>query len=293
MKVIRWNPHTRLRVGSTLKLAYDTSRRVVRHVAGAAYELGIPKGTRGTEVGQLLTVAPRAGHTMLLANCSMCSVLSMTVHGASDMALVEYGGGGANVWRGVRVVRNESSRDLLASNADIFESSGVERGPLVEQNEFAFNGDSCINLHNYFSVVLKAGGAAADPRRVLVLDAVGAPDLAWTMRLNTFARVRPGDVVRVYDSTQTNLSLRLTTAVVGITESTAHDDLLLANRTLAALGLHTNTRAWVGVVRCYWITLRDALPGALATSRAFLNVDRLSGNGAVVRDNIFHCCGKP
>ena len=59
--------------------------------------------------------------------------------------------------------------------------------------------------------------------RVLVLDGVGGPDLAGTMRLNTFARVHPGDVVRVYDGADTNLSLRLTTAVLGVTESTARN----------------------------------------------------------------------
>ena len=109
---------------------------------------------------------------MLLTNCSACSVLGLTVHGSSDMALVEYGGAGANVWRGNRVVRDPATRGLLAANADVFQSSGVERGPLVESNELTFAGDACLNQHNYFSVALRRD--EADPKRVLLLDAVGA-----------------------------------------------------------------------------------------------------------------------
>ena len=98
---------------------------------------------------------------MLLTNCSACSVLGLTVHGSSDMALVEYGGVGANVWWGNRVVRDPATRGLLASNADVFQSSGVERGPLVESNELTFAGDACLNQHNYFSVALRPGRSPA------------------------------------------------------------------------------------------------------------------------------------
>eukprot|EP01047_Picozoa_sp_COSAG01_P136261 COSAG01_NODE_66620_length_269_cov_1.188235_1_plen_89_part_11 len=88
------------------------------------------------------------GHTVVLTNCSSCTVENLTVHGASDMALVEYGGGGGHVWRGNRVVRNLAKRPtgLLVSNADIFQSSGVEVGPLVEGNEFTYGGDDCMNI---------------------------------------------------------------------------------------------------------------------------------------------------
>ena len=63
------------------------------------------------------------------------------------MTLVEYGGGGAHTLRGNKVVRNETKNPLglLVSNADIFQSSGCERGPLVESNELTFAGDDCMS----------------------------------------------------------------------------------------------------------------------------------------------------
>ena len=106
------------------------------------------------------------------------------------------------------MVRNDTRRPLglLVSNADIFQSSGCEHGPLLESNELTYAGDDCVNIHNYFSVVLKRD--AADPKRVLLLDGVGAHDIVgdghyadayedWHQQLNTFSQVKIGDVARV------------------------------------------------------------------------------------------------
>ena len=178
---------------------------------------------------------------------------------------------------------------------DAFQSSGCERGPLFESNEIGAAGDDCVNIHNYFSVVLKRDDI--DPKRVLLLDGVGAHDIVgddalayedWHQQLNTFSRVKVGDVVRVYDPTR--LGLHLTTTVEEEpTESTEHADLVLANRTLADMGLLEQRRDWVGKVRTYWVRLLDAIPTAVL-SRAFINVDRLSSGGAVVRGNTFTAC---
>ena len=197
------------------------------------------------------------------------------------------------------MVRNATKRPMgmLASNADVFQSSGCERGPLFESNEIGPAGDDCVNIHNYFSVVLKRD--AADPKRILLLDGVGAHDIVgdahyagayedWHQQLNTFSRVQVGDVVRVYDQKQ--LGLHLTTTVVGRPkESTEHADLVLANQTLADMGLLVQRRDWVGKVRTYWVRLRDEVPTAILF-HAFLNVDRLSSGGAVVRGNNFTGC---
>ena len=98
--------------------------------------------------------------------------------------------------------------------------------------------DDCINIHNYFSVVLRRDDH--DPKRVLLLDGVGAHDIVadghyaesyedWHQQLNTFSRVKPGDVVRVYS----DLSLRLTTTVEQAPkESMEHADLVRERKLL-------------------------------------------------------------
>ena len=63
----------------------------------------------------------------------------------------------------------------------------------------------------------------------------------------------------------------------------------LANWTLAQMGLRVQFRDWVGQVRTYWVRLRDEIPAPIL-SGAFVNVDRLSSGGAVVRGNSFTGC---
>ena len=298
VKCIRWNPTTQLKM-NLLKLDYNISQRHIKHLGGRSYELGVEGNAEIYKTGEIVTVGPRAGHTVLLTNSSLCTIEGLTIHGSSDMVLVEYGGGGAHTWRGNRVVRNTTKRPMgmLVSNADIFQSSGCERGPLVESNELTFAGDDCMNIHNYFSVVLKQD--IAYPKRVLLLDGVGAHDIVgdshyadayegWHQQLNTFSQVKIGDIARVYD--QKHLGLHLTTTVLAVEESTEEQDLVLANQTLAEMGFETNTRAWVGQVRTYWVVLQEEIPTAVLL-RAFINVDRLSSGGAIVRGNTMTDCG--
>ena len=153
VKCICWDPHTQLSLGLK-KLAYTSGSptiqgpRHIKHLGGRSYELGIIGNASDLyRPGDIVTISPRAGHTVLLTNSSSCTIEGLTIHGSSDMTLVEYGGGGAHTWRGNRVVRNTTKLPLglLVSNADIFQSSGCERGPLVESNELTFAGDDCMS----------------------------------------------------------------------------------------------------------------------------------------------------
>jgi hypothetical protein len=297
VKVINWDTTTQLSKNARLM----NQSVPVKSLGNRSYEIGVPPDPnhpRGeVQVGQVITVAPRMGHTVLLTNCTSCTIEGLTVHGASDMALVEYGGAGSNVWRGNMVVRNPARNPigLLVSNADIFQSSGVEVGPLVEGNEFTYAGDDCMNIHNYLSVVVRQD--AADPRRVLLLDGVGEADMtgegfSWHQRLNTFSRVIPGvDVARVYDSHNhsATMGLHLTTVVQEVSESFAPADLAAADDTLIDMGLIKVQRNWVGELRVYWVTFRDSVP-AEALPHALVNVDRLSGGGSVVQQNSLLGC---
>ena len=114
---------------------------------------------------------------------------------------------------------------------------------------------------------------------------------SWHQRLNTFSRVVPGDVARVYDSHNhsATMGLHLVTVVQEVTESLAPEDLKAANDTLLSMGLIWVQRNWVGELRVYWVTFQDPVP-AEALPRALVNVDRLSGRGSVVRRNSLLGC---
>ena len=295
VKIINWNPTTQVKISTRLM----NQTFGIHRLANRTYEVGADDATRAFEVGQAVTIGPRVGHTILLTNCTRCGVIGVTLYGSSDMALVEYGGGGANVWRGNRVIRNTARQPLglLVSNADGFQSTGCERGPLFENNELSYAGDDCANLHNYFNVVIQRD--PADAKRVLLLDGVGEGDLTgegypWHQQLNNFANVREGDVARVYESTG-NFRQRLTTSLMAFKEVAIVDGAscsTLANATLEAVGIGPGSvrRNWVGVVKCYWAAFADAMPVDIGP-HAYVNLDQLSSAGAIVRGNHFHHCG--
>ena len=145
------------------------------------------------------------------------------------------------------------------------------------------------NIHDYFSVILRTNGT--NLTQILVADAVGeadatAADYPYHQNLNTFSQAVAGDVLRMYD--WANLSLHLVTTLTGLSESTDPADMELANKTYRMRHINRN---WAGMVRVYWLSLRDALPSSVGDN-AVISLDRLSGSGAIVRNNtISHCAG--
>ena len=130
--------------------------------------------------GDKVTAIIRQGFTVLVHNSSGCEVKDVTLYSASFMAVTEFDGKGSNRYSGVRVVRrNVTSLDqlcatsrreplparlraasdgagrlclgMIASNADIFHSSGVKRGPVVERCEFTVAMDDYVRLRTHTS----------------------------------------------------------------------------------------------------------------------------------------------
>ena len=157
-----------------------------KHLGGRSYSVV----GASPQIGQIVTLGPRQGHTLVLSNASRCVIESVTIHGASDMAIGEYGGGGANVLRGNSVVRHptRTPQGLLVSNGDIFMSSGASHGPLVEGNEWSYSGDDCVNIQNYVPVVLRVEGS-----RALLMDSLGNQELtgASSHKRQSLARQQP------------------------------------------------------------------------------------------------------
>ncbi len=78
----------------------------------------------------------------------------ITVYSAPNMAFSEGNGEGGHVYRRCNVVLRPGTKRLLASNADVFHSIKVRKGPLIEDCEFSHACDDFINIHSYFSLVM-------------------------------------------------------------------------------------------------------------------------------------------
>eukprot|EP00035_Acanthoeca_spectabilis_P011423 m.201337 g.201337 ORF g.201337 m.201337 type:complete len:323 (+) comp15345_c0_seq1:5228-6196(+) len=95
-------------------------------------------------VGDKITAIVRLGYTWLLHNSTRCTSRNVTIHATSSMAITEFDGQGGHVYDSVNVVRRNLSAmtevpntcgparnrvclATVASNADVFHSSGCRR----------------------------------------------------------------------------------------------------------------------------------------------------------------------
>lgn len=113
------------------------------------------------EQGDRLALPDRSlRHAVNIDSSERVALEDVTIHAAPHMAMVETRGAGGNHYRGCRVVVRPGSRRLLASNADVFHSIKVAKGPTIEDCEFAGAGDDFVNIHSLYSTVLERRGPA-------------------------------------------------------------------------------------------------------------------------------------
>jgi len=130
---------------------------------GWMFQPGYPSDVK---VGDRLTLPDRSmRHTFSISGSESVTLEDITIYACPQMAFVETGGRGGNVYRRCRVIRRPGTQRLLACNADAFHSAVVAKGPLIEQCEFSHAGDDFINIHGFFSMVYEQ----PSPQKVVVV----------------------------------------------------------------------------------------------------------------------------
>jgi hypothetical protein len=122
--------------------------------------------------GDKLTAIIRYGYTYFVANSTRVSTSDVTMYTASFMAIAEFDGAGGNVYDNMKVIRRpiagtaalgvgaagcgligtRTCMTTIASNADVFHSSGVKIGPVVQNSEFSYALDDFFNSHTRVQV---------------------------------------------------------------------------------------------------------------------------------------------
>ena len=121
--------------------------------------------------GQQVSLWKTAGaHAYVCPRCERVALVDVDIYGSSDMAVVESGGGGANVYRRLRVRRRPllHGRDfallpallpvpvprLLSTNADGLHSVANAVGPALLDSEISFTGDDLLNVCTFMVIYL-------------------------------------------------------------------------------------------------------------------------------------------
>ena len=90
-----------------------------------------------------------------LLNSGNCTLENITVYNAPQMAFTEHGGAGGHRYLNCNVIRRPGTRRLITCNADLFHSIKTEKGPRIENCDWGWSCDDLINIHGFFSYVVK------------------------------------------------------------------------------------------------------------------------------------------
>lgn len=108
------------------------------------------------QVGSRIALPDRkARQTLVLKNSHSCNIVDWKVYSSPQMVFVESEGLGNNRYEFNRIVRRHDR--LLTSNADVFHSINVEKGPIINNNFAEFPGDDFVNIHTHLTYVAKNG----------------------------------------------------------------------------------------------------------------------------------------
>jgi len=184
-------------------------------------------GVPAPVAGDKLAVRIRAGYTLHAQNSSRVVYSDIKIHGATFMAITEFGGKGGHRYKNVKVARRSgaaamcaggkrSCAGLIASNADAFHSSACRDGPHLSNVDLSYCLDDFINVHTRVQAVGLRRPPATDGggERLVLLDPrlsrdAGLPNDAPYGTAETLQNLRPGDNVSFYQlNTLTKLATR-------------------------------------------------------------------------------------
>lgn len=104
-----------------------------------------------------IMVLPYRGSRMGVAlfDCEAIKQENVTIYGSGQMAFTEEGGKGGNHYKNCKVIRRPGTNRKIICSADILHSMKMEKGPCIENCEFAWACDDIINIHGFFSLVVR------------------------------------------------------------------------------------------------------------------------------------------
>ncbi len=104
--------------------------------------------------GDLLALWLRSGRTFIAESCGPMTFENVTLYASGFVCFHDAVGEGPVVYRRCRVVRRPDTDRLMGGNADGFNSSNMEHGPMLEDCEIDTIGDDAVNVHGHYYRVL-------------------------------------------------------------------------------------------------------------------------------------------
>ena len=175
-----WSAKNNYTLISSNFINFNADTQITKTKEKHIYRYTPPNSTAGREIlsiGDKMSVIIRLGFTYHLHKCEKVNSYNITIYSSSFMAITEFNGIGHNTYNGMKVIRrNVKNENILcgkkqrrlcfaavASNADVFHSSGMKFGPKIRDCEFSFAMDDYCNVHS--RVQISFGGIQPEIKR--------------------------------------------------------------------------------------------------------------------------------
>jgi hypothetical protein len=208
---------------------------------------------------------------------------NITILGSGTFGILEWGGQGGHVYRGVTLTRKSLPFHYMSGNMDAFHSFSVGHGPLVENCEFAFMGDDFVNIHNRVFLALPPFNL---PKSLYILDVGDVLGLDYQPTY-TLSTVKSGDELSFYAINSTEYIGYGTV----VSSTRIFDPFILANATSVLSVVNSQP---------YNAQLLDFVPSFIQVFEVefeslpaiqpycFVQLNTQSGIGGMIRNNYFH-----
>ena len=226
--------------------------------------------------GALCALTPvLGGPALLVSDSARFTARGLTSYAASGFTVFEVGGAGGHTYSRLNVTRRPGSGRLMASAADVFHSTAVAAGPVIEDSELSFAGDDLFAVHCELGILWRRVNATT----FYIIDTGGGIGLA---------QGKAGEELTLYGFNES--MPRLATAALGakglrpVTNAT-----LIAEAERAAAYIHNVLHVSMRNFTVNLLLADLAPPGlALADFSALVELPSRCGAGTVVRNTRLH-----
>ena len=221
--------------------------------------------------GLLFACSPRASqHAISVWESEACRLEDITLYAAGHMGVTEHYGKGGHRYTRVRVILRPGTDRVLACNADVFHSSHVQNGPIVENCEFSHALDDLLTIHGFFSYVYR------QPEADAVILLVEYRPFDFTGSKVRFCDFSNGELSPQY----TVLSSQEITTPAEKEKAVGNYEAFRLTRTVPTMKrLHP---------RSYLIRLKLDRPLTIRGTSTFADTDKFAGKGSVIRNSYLH-----
>lgn len=137
--------------GFMLNFDWSNTDSIGRYRVGFGGFYGVSLADANIELNDLIAIFPRIGHAIRMGFCDNVTLEDVSLYASPFIGFVQSYGFGQSTFRRCKIIRRPGTDRLIGGNADGFNSSNAQQGPIIENCEINYIGDDFVNVFTAYS----------------------------------------------------------------------------------------------------------------------------------------------